>query len=129
METTNHPVVLTDELTPEEVEVLDLKAEEIRLRIKAPKVHIYVHIEEDTKERITAFIKEPSFMQKVAMMDKISTAGAFVAGNELREACLIKEDSNPLTYGTGFECDKYRLGVNSACIKILDVAKNSFKKK
>lgn len=127
--TSQQRVVLSDTLTDEEKLQLDEAAAEICKAVKASKIHVYVAIKEDTKERIVAFIREPSFMQKIAVMDKISTAGSFIAGNDLRETCLLKEHSHALTYGTENECEQYKLGVNGFCLSIIEVAKNEYKKK
>ncbi len=126
---TNQPVELTAELSQEEKDNYEQQAKELAAKYNVPKVHVYVGFKPSTKERVVGFIKEPSFIQKVMMMDKITTAGMFIAGNELRESCTLKEESDPLTTGSSWECDEYKLGLNGFCTTILQVVQNEFKKK
>lgn len=112
-----------------EQETLDLEAHAAQLAKKhgASKVHIYVAIDPETKERIVGFYKDPSYIQKIYAMDKIATVGMFTAGEELRSALVLKGEgeSDPRVYTV----DDYKLSMASACITLIQVAQNAFKKK
>lgn len=107
---------------------IELKAEELAKKYGVPRVHIFTG-EDEKGELIVGYMKEPTYIQKLVSLDKMATTGPFMAGNELREAITLKEDSDPRTYDTNPDCDKYRLGMTSACIAILEVYQNSYKKK
>lgn len=112
----------------EEVALINQKIAELIEKHKVVNVYAYVAVDASGK-KIVGFIKEPSYIQKVMALDKMSTVGMFMAANELREALTLKEDSDPETYIEAPECDKYRLGMTSVCMGIVEVANNSFKKK
>lgn len=121
--------VLTDTLSQEEIEGYEAKSLEFQKKYQTPKVHVYVGIEENTNKRVVAYLKEPSFTVKLYFLDKFTSLGAFSAAEELARAVLIKEESDPLTYGDGYECDKYKLGVVTKCMEIAEIIQNQFKKK
>jgi hypothetical protein len=120
---------LTDQLTPEENAGYEAKAVEISKKLGVSKVYPYVGIDPDTKERIVGFIKEPNYLQKIFAMDKIATVGMFMAGEELRSVLTIEDESDPRTYSTASDCDRFRLAMASICVTIIEVVQNSFKKK
>lgn len=122
-------VILSDELTDEEVASYEAIASGLATKYGVSKVHVYIAIEPTTKERIVGYLKEPNYIQKIYAMDKIASVGIFAAGEELRSALTIQEESDPRTYSTASEFDGYRLGMTGACVPIIDVVKNSFKKK
>ena len=107
---------------------IELKAEELAKKYKVPQVHIFIG-EDEKGEQIVGYMKEPSYIQKLVALDKMATTGPFMAGDELREAITLREESDPRTFDPNPECDKYRLGMTSACITILEVYQNSYKKK
>lgn len=117
------------ELSEKELLQYEEVAKGLATKYGVPKVHVYVGIEPDTNKRIVAYIKEPSYLQKMYAMDKISTLGAAAAGEELREALTLREESDPLTYGAGVECDSYKLAIVYTCIGIIELCQNAFKKK
>jgi len=129
METKEKKIKLTDELSAIETKEYNAKAEELAKKYGVSKVHVYVAIEPETKERIVGYLKEPNYMQKLFAMDKIATVGMFAAGDEMREALTLKDESDPRTYSTTSDCDPYRLGMTGSCIPIIEVIQNSFKKK
>jgi hypothetical protein len=129
MEIKEKKIELTDELSASETKEYNAKAEELAKKYGVSKVHIYVAIEPETKERIVGYLKEPNYMQKLFAMDKIATVGMFAAGDEMREALTLRDESDPRTYGTTSDCDPYRLGMTGSCIPIIEVIQNSFKKK
>lgn len=121
--------ILTAELTPEEIAGYEADAAALARKYNVSKVHVYIGIDGATKERIVGFLKEPNYLQKIFALDKIATVGMFAAGDELRQALTLQEESDPRTYSTASDCDGYRLGMTGTCIPIIEVIKNSFKKK
>lgn len=120
---------LTPELTEAEMSAFEKKAEELASIHRVSKVTPVVFIEPDTLKRVVAYVKEPNYPTKVRVMDKMVTTGSYSAADELREACLIKEESDPLTYGEGPECDSPKLGVTTHMLSVVKVMQNQFKKK
>lgn len=121
--------ILSAELTPEELAGYQEDAAALAVKYKVSKVHVYVAIAPETNERVVGFLKEPSYLQKIVALDKIATVGPFMAGDELREVLTIREESDPRTFDISSNCDCYRMGMTGACIPIIDMIKNSFKKK
>jgi len=109
-------------------DLIEEKCIELSKKYGVSKVHAYVGISE-TGEKVIGFLKEPNYIQKIATMDKITTTGPFLAGDELRQAITLKEDSDPRTYNESPDCDAYRLGMTGMCVPIINVIQNTFKKK
>ena len=117
------------ELTAEEIAGYEAEADGLAKKYGVPKVHVYIGVDPETDERVVGFLKEPNYLQKIFTLDKIATVGIFAAGEELREILTLREESDPRTYGTTADCDAYRLGMVGACVPIVNVIQNSFKKK
>jgi hypothetical protein len=117
------------ELSKEEKDGYQIEAAELAKKHGVSKVHVYVGINPETDERIVGFLKEPNYIQKIFTLDRISSVGIFTAGDELRNILTLKEESDPKTYGDTPDCDSYKLGMTGTCVPIVDVIKNSFKKK
>ena len=103
-------------------------AEDLANKYGVSKVHVYVGIQPNTNERIVCYLREPNYLQKIAVMNKIATAGAYIAAEEMRENLTLKDESNYLTYGEGNECDAYKLGVVGFCLQLGEVIQNALKK-
>jgi hypothetical protein len=119
---------MAPELTSEEIQAFSDVSEELSKKYHSP-VHPVVFIEPDTFERTVAYLKEPDYIVKIRIMDKAATVGMYSANDELREMCMLREESNPITYGEGRESDKYKLGLTDYCIKFMKRAHNQFDKK
>jgi hypothetical protein len=119
------------ELTAEENEYYQERATELAKKYNVSKVHVYVGIDETTGERVVGYLKEPNYTQKIMAMDKIATVGIFVASDELRAALTLKGEgeSDERTYSDFGMYDSYKLGMAGTATTILEVVKNSFKKK
>ncbi len=109
-----------DVLTDEETAEYQAKADGLKSKYNAAAVHPIVMINPDTKERVVAYLREPSYLQKIFAMDKIAQVGPFVAGDELRSALTIQEESDLLTYGESSECDPYKLGCTTYCVTLIN---------
>jgi hypothetical protein len=122
--------ILTEELTQEEILILEDNAKLLAEKYNVPRVHIYVGIGENN-ERIVGYLKEPTYMQKAFCMDKLTTVGMMAAGEEMRSILTLTDEneSDPRTYSTASDCDKYRMGMATTCVSLLEIAANAFKKK
>lgn len=120
---------LTAELTENEINEYGEVAERLAKEKVVSKVHPVVQIDPVSLERKVCYISEPNYATKLAVMDKASTVGPYRAADELREACLIKEASDAITYSESPESDRYKLGVTEYCMGIVNRLQNQFKKK
>ena len=116
-------------LNESELQEYQDKADTLAREKNISKVHPIVQIDPETFERKVCYLSEPNYVTKLAVMDKALTVGPYVAGEELRQACVIKEASNPITYGDSPECDRYKLGVVDYAILMVKRLQNQFKKK
>lgn len=92
------------------------------------KVHAIVFKESDDSPEIVGFIKEPSRMVKLAVLDK-SVMGGFSAAAEMLESVLIKDQSDPRIYSERTEDDKIYLGAVMAAYDLVKFSVNTLKKK
>jgi hypothetical protein len=120
-----NPKIITDE----ERANFEALAKGYAIKHGRPKVNVYIGVHPETNERIVAYIKEPNFTEKLFAISKMQTSSPILAGNEMREALLLREESHPLTYGEGYECDAYKLGINDFCTHLGEIIQDSFKKK
>ena len=120
---------MTEQLTEEEIKAYEDRAAALAKEYNVSQVHVCVQVTPETLERRACYIKEPNFMTKLTVMGKMVRVDMYVAANELREACIIKEASDPITYGDSPECDPYKLGVISFCFGIIDTYHNILNKK
>jgi len=117
------------ELSEEELKEYKEKAEALAKQYNVSKVNPIVMIDKETLRRVVAYVKEPSYDVKVRVMDKVQQIGLISAGEELRKACTLVKESDPLTYGESSECDKYKLCVVEECMSLINKSINQFKKK
>ena len=111
-------------MTKEEVIV---KKEKSEAQTKADKlseklgitVHPIVFQEDKDSPLVVGYIKEPSRMVKLAVLDK-SVMGGFSAAAEMLETVLLKEESDPRIYSERSEDDKIYLGAVMAAISSAD---------
>lgn len=117
------------DLTELEIKDYDKRCEDLAKKYGISKVHACVFIEPDSNRRVPAFLKEPNFPTKITVLDKVTTVGIYNASVLLMEATILKEDSDPLTYGEAPECDDYKIGVVNFCIGLIRTKENVYKKK
>lgn len=122
-------IKLPSQLTEEEKTQYNDTADQLAKTLNVTKVHVFVSIHPETQNRAVCYLKEPNFVTKIAMMDKASQMGAWMAANELREIITIKESSDALTYSESPESDAYKMGVNEYCMGIVNRFQDRFKKK
>jgi hypothetical protein len=116
-------------LSEEEVAEYAAKAEALAKAKAVSKVHPVVQIDPETLARHVCYLSEPSYATKIRVMDKATSLGVYTAADELREACLIKEASDPITYGESSECDRFKMGVTDYALTMVSRLQNQFKKK
>lgn len=93
------------------------------------KVHPVVFKDPDTGEDIDAYVKEPSRMQKIAVLDKMTMVGAYSASAELVDVLLIKEHCHPRVTSERSEDDAVYIGVLQAVTDLVKLLVNQAKKK
>jgi hypothetical protein len=122
--------ILSDVISAEEQASYEAIAVELAKKYIVPEVYPYVAIDADNDNaRVIGYLKAPSYLQKLMVMDKVATTGMFLAADGLRETLTLKEESDPKTYGETPDCDSYKFGMNERCLLIIEVAKNQYKKK
>lgn len=117
------------ELTKEENLMYAEAAEQLAKKHNVSKVHPIVQIVPETFERVVCYITEPNYITKVRVMDKATTIGVYSAAEEMRQACLLPEPSDPISYGESPECDRFKMGVLDECLTMIKRLQNQFKKK
>jgi hypothetical protein len=108
-------------------EEIQKKAGELSQRENC-KVHPLIFVAEND-EKVVGYIKEPMRIVKQRALDSAIQKGATVAAGELLEAILIKDASDPRIYVELPENDKYFLGASMACMELIKISQEQFKKK
>jgi hypothetical protein len=103
------------------------KAEELSIKYNCNVTPI-VFRDEEKNEDIVGFIKEPSRVLKLRVMDKAMT-GAVTAASELFDAIILKEESDKRFTSEESANDKYYLGGAMVAFKTVEFAVDTFKKK
>jgi hypothetical protein len=99
------------------------KAEALSVKLNC-KVLPIVFRDEETGEDIVGFIKEPSRMVKLRVMDKAMTAPV-TASAELFDSIFIEDESD----ARFLSVDKFYLGATMEAFKTVEMSINTFKKK
>jgi hypothetical protein len=120
---------LSPTLTEEEIKFYEQKAQEIARRLSISKVHPVVTIDAGTLKRRVCYLKEPSYDTKIRVMDKAAQIGIWSAGEELRKASVVTDESDPITYGDTYECEPYKITCVDECMKTVKRMQNQFGKK
>lgn len=120
-------------MTKEEVIVKEKKSEAQNKADKLSEklgvtVHPIIFQEDKDSPLIVGYIKEPSRMVKLAVLDK-SVMGGFSAAAEMLETVLLKEESDPRIYSERSEDDKIYLGTVMAAYDLVKFSVNTLKKK
>ncbi len=119
----------TDTCSPEEIEAWGKYADQLALAKGFSKVHVCLQVDPKTFERKVCLIQHPNFTTQLSIMDKMTQMGLFMGANDLRESCLMKEESDAITYGDSMECEPYKMGVVSFCVGIIETIRGQYKKK
>lgn len=103
------------------------KADELSTR-EGCKVHPLVFMA-DENDQVVGYVKEPIRIVKQRALDSAIQKGATVAAGELLDAILIKDASDPRIYSELPENDKFYLGASMACMELIKISNELFKKK
>lgn len=129
MDTQDNKVELTVQLSEQESAAYVKRAAELAEQHKCAKVHPVVFIHPQTKVRSVAYLMEPNFQTKLAIMDKSLMLGVYQAGEELMRLSIIKEASDECMYNEHPQYDDYRMGVVDFCLTMVGRFQNQLKKK
>jgi len=110
-------------LTNEEIEG---KAEELAKALGIHRVIPIAFIE--AGEQIVGYMKEPSRMAKLAVMDK-ALLGGYSAAEEIMKDLVIKDHSDPRILSEKPEHDKIYLGAVMVVYDQIKISVNTLKKK
>lgn len=120
---------LSIKLTEQEEAAYNQKAADLAKEIGHSKVHAVVFVHPETRERSVAYLAEPNFSTKLAIMDKSLMLGVYQAGEELMRISMIKEASDQCMYSEHPQFDDYRMGVVDFCLTMVSRFQNQLKKK
>ena len=112
-------------LTPEEIISYESKATEIAKERGVPKVLPVVFIQPETLKRIVAYLRQPTFAEKLHAMDQALTIGAFISANNLMELLIIRDKSDAETETN----DEAKMGLVDYCMGLVTRYQNQFAKK
>jgi hypothetical protein len=120
---------LSEKLSPEEIEIIEKECERLATEHKCGKVHACVQVyKTKNNERVISYIQEPNYPTQLYLLDKAAELGAHQASENMREMCIIKEASHPLTYIDTVEANKFKVGVVRFCMNLIKVVNDELKK-
>ena len=121
---------LSIEISEDEYKQLDEKCLELQKKYSCAKVHYTVQLKTDgTNERVCAFIKEPSFTDKLILMSKVKEDNQYLIADEIRQIYQLRDESDSLTYDDSYIGEPYKLGVVHKCLDIISIVRDRAKKK
>lgn len=120
---------LTTETKKTAEELAKIKAEQLTAEYKEKGVFM-VHpiVFRINDEDIVGFVKEPSRMAKMAVLDK-AMIGGYSAAEEILDSVLIKEHSDPRMFSESQEFDAIHMGLVLAVYDLIKIKQNTLKKK
>lgn len=104
------------------------KAEELSKREGVKVTPILFYQNGNLADPIKGYLKEPTRIAKVAIMDKSEQAGNYTAGAEMLEICLLKADSDMRLTSLAQQYDDIYLGAVLECQKLIQASINQVKK-
>lgn len=117
-----------EEQKPDIKEVIKAKAEELSKR-EGVKVHpILFYLNGNESDPVIGYIKEPSRLAKIRILDKGEQIGSNTAAAEMLDMCLLDKDSDQRITNPSQEYDSVYLGAAFECQKIIQFAINQIKK-
>lgn len=120
---------LEAKLSQEEIAFIESECVRLATEHKCGKVHACVQIyKTNGNERIISYMKEPNYTTQLYLLDKAAELGAHQASEDMRQMCIIKEASHPLTHIDTFEASKFKVGVVRFCMNLIKVVNDELKK-
>lgn len=111
------------------LEQAEEKAEQLTIEYKEKGVFkIHAVVFKSGEEDIIGFIKEPSRMAKMAVLDK-AMLGGYSAAEEILDSVLLKEHSDPRMFSESQEFDDIHMGLVMAVYNLIKFKTNTLKKK
>lgn len=127
--TTEQPKVKTQaEKSAEHDAAAKAKAEELTKREGIKVTPILFYQDGNVDDPIYGYLKAPTRVAKVAIMDKSEQAGSYSAGAEMLSFCLLKADSDPRLTSEKPEHDDIFMGAIMACQGLIKASINQIKK-
>jgi hypothetical protein len=104
------------------------KAEQLSIREKSKVTPILFYQNGNASDPIIGYLKHPTRVAKVAIMDKSDQAGNFSAGAEMLNICLLKADSDPRLSSEAEQYDDVYMGAILAAQDLIKASINQIKK-
>lgn len=104
------------------------KAEELTKREGVKVTPILFYQNGNADDPIYGYLKAPTRVAKIAIMDKSEQSGNYSAGAEMLTFCLIKDQSDPRLYSEAPEHDDIFMGAILACQDLIQASVNMIKK-
>lgn len=104
------------------------KAEELSRREGCKVTPILFYQFGNADDPIYGYLKAPTRVAKIAIMDKSEQAGNYSAGAEMLTFCLLKADSDPRLTSEAPEHDDIYMGAVLACQDLIQASVNMIKK-
>lgn len=104
------------------------KAEELTKREGVKVTPILFYQNGNADDPIFGYLKAPTRVAKIAIMDKSEQAGNYSAGAEMLTFCLLKADSDPRLTSEAPEHDDIYMGAILACQDLIQASVNMIKK-
>jgi hypothetical protein len=104
------------------------KAEELTRREGIKVTPILFYQNGNVDDPIYGYLKTPSRVAKIAIMDKSEQAGNYSAGAEMLTFCLLKSDSDPRLTSEAPEHDDIFMGAILASQDLIKASINQIKK-
>lgn len=129
----DQPEITQPEKTPFELlnDRINEKVQELEKRegVKVYPILFFDITDKELIDPVIGYIKEPSRLAKIRILDKSVQMGDFAASSEFIDMCLIKNDSDPRIYSTSQAFDSYYLGACNEAQKIISISVSQYKKK
>jgi hypothetical protein len=104
------------------------KAEELTRREGAKVTPILFYHNGNLSDPIVGFLKEPSRLAKIKILDKGDQAGSYSANAEMLSLCLLKADSDMRLSSEAPQYDDIYMGALFECNNLIKVSLNQIKK-
>jgi hypothetical protein len=118
----------TIEKTAEHDALAKAKAEELTRREGVKVTPILFYQNGNMDDPIYGYLKAPTRIAKIAIMDKSEQAGNYSAGAEMLTFCLLKSDSDPRLTSEAPEHDDIFMGAILASQDLIKASVNQIKK-
>lgn len=116
------------EKTAEHDALAKAKAEELSKREGVKVTPILFYQNGNADDPIYGYLKAPTRVAKIAIMDKSEQSGNYSAGAEMLTFCLIKAESDPRLTSEAPEHDDIYMGAILACQDLIQASVNMIKK-